>query len=256
MILLVLQGETLMLSRKLKTIEKLKRTVFTMDCIANDDKLIRFYTGFTSYDIFVAFFEFLGPSVTQLNYWGEKDVHTYHHSRKLDPINQLFLTLMKLKLDLKYLNLSVRFGISKTPVSRHFTTWVCFLYQHLNKIQWVPSVEQVRATLPKAFHDKYETAFAIIDASEVLYKVPSDLHMQSSTWSNYKHNNTAKFLIACTPNGAICYISPLFVGSISDVELTQVSGLLEKLDRKKRDLNNGRSWFHNTRTAADDWSCS
>ena len=140
---------------------------------------------------------------------------------------------MKLKLDLKYLDLSVRFGISKTLVSRYFTTWVCFLYQHLNEIQWMPSVEQVRATLPKAFHDKYETTFAIIDASEVFIQVPSDLHMQSSTWSSYKHNNTAKFLIACTPNGVICYISPLFVGSISDVELTQVSGFLEKLDGKK-----------------------
>ena len=29
--------------------------------------------------------------------------------------------------------------------------------------------------------------------------------MQSSTWSSYKHNNTAKFLIACTPNGVICH---------------------------------------------------
>eukprot|EP00731_Ephydatia_muelleri_P000826 Em0001g826a len=178
----LLQGEILMLSRKLKTIEELKTAVFTIDCIANDDNLIRFYTGFTSYDTFVAFFEFLGPSVTQLDYWGEKDVRTIRRSRKLDPINQLFLTLMKLKLDLKYLDLSVRFGISKTLVSRYFTTWVCFLYQHLNEIQWMPSVEQVRATLPKAFHDKYETTFAIIDAN---------------------------------------------------VELTQVSGFLEKLDAKK-----------------------
>ena len=167
----LLQGEILMLSRKLKTIEELKTAVFTIDCLANDDKLIRFYTGFTSYDIFVAFFEFLGPSVTQLDYWREKDVRTIRRSRKLDPINQLSLTLMKLKLDLKYLNLSVRFGISKTLVSRYFTAWVCFLYQHLNEIQWMPSVEQVRATLPKAFHNKYETTFAIIDAIvRFLYK--------------------------------------------------------------------------------------
>ena len=39
-------------------------------------------------------------------------------------------------------------------------------------------------------------------------------------------------LIACTPNGAICYISPLYVGSISDVELTKVSGFLERLEDK------------------------
>lgn len=32
------------------------------------------------------------------------------------------------------------------------------------------------------------------------------------------------------PNGAIRFISPLFVGSISDVELTRLSGLIQKLD--------------------------
>ena len=47
-------------------------------------------------------------------------------------------------------------------------------------------------------------------------KLHQDLQMQSSTFSNYKHHNTAKFLIACTPNGAVCYISPLYVSSISD----------------------------------------
>ena len=43
--------------------------------------------------------------------------------------------------------------------------------------------------------------------------------MQSSTWSQYKHHNT---LVACTPNGAVCFISPAYVGSISDVELTRL----------------------------------
>ena len=65
----------------------------------------------------------------------------------------------------------------------------------------------------------------------------SDLYMQSSTWSEYKHNNTGKFLIACTPNGAISFVSPLYVGSISDVELTRVSGFLTKLEDKPRVSN-------------------
>ena len=56
--------------------------------------------------------------------------------------------------------------------------------------------------------------------------------MQSSTWSQYKHHNTAKLLIGCTPNVAICYVSSVFVGSISDVELTRVSGFLTKLEDK------------------------
>lgn len=76
--------------------------------------------------------------------------------------------------------------------------------------------------------------YVIIDASEIFIKTPSDLYMQSSTCSNYKHNtgNTAKFLIGCTPNGVISYVSQLYVGSISDVELTRRCSFLETLAGK------------------------
>jgi len=74
--------------------------------------------------------------------------------------------------------------------------------------------------------------YAIIDASEVFIETPSDLHMQSSTWSQYKHHNTVKCLVACTPNGTICFISPVYVGSISDVELTCQSSFLTALEDK------------------------
>ena len=96
----------------------------------------------------------------------------------------------------------------------------------------MPTVEQFAGTLPHTFRDKYPSTFAIIDGSEIFLETPSDLHMQSSTWSQYKHHNTAKFLVACTPNGAISYVSPVYVGSISDVELTRVSGFLTKLEDK------------------------
>ena len=84
----------------------------------------------------------------------------------------------------------------------------------------MPTVSQVEATLPHAFKQKYPYTYSITDASEFFLETPSDLQLQSSTWSNYKHHNTAKLLIACTPNGTISYISPLYVGLISDAELT------------------------------------
>ena len=76
--------------------------------------------------------------------------------------------------------------------------------------------------------------YAIIDATEVFIQTSTDLQLQSSPWSSYKHHNTAKtkILVACTPNGAICYVS-LFVGSISDVDLTRVCGFINKLDGKE-----------------------
>ena len=59
------------------------------------------------------------------------------------------------------------------------------------------------------------------------------LELQSSTWSNYKHHNTGKVLVTCTPNGVVNFISDLYVGSISDVELTRVCGIVQKLDGKE-----------------------
>jgi len=98
----------------------------------------------------------------------------------------------------------------------------------LSEIDWWPSQESVFSTSPVPFKEKYPLVFAIIDATEVFIETPSDLFLQSSTWSNYKSHNTCKFLVACTPNGCICFISDGYVGSISDVELTKVSGFLER----------------------------
>ena len=92
----------------------------------------------------------------------------------------------------------------------------------------MPTVEQVKGTLPYAFKDKYPKTYIIIDASEIFIETPTDLEIRSSTWSNYKHNNTAKFLIGCTPNGAVSFVSQLYVGSVSDVKLTVESGLIDK----------------------------
>ena len=142
------------------------------------------------------------------------------------------MTLMKLKLNLKVVDLSFHFRVSTGTVSNYITTWLCFLFHHLKEVDWMPSVQQVAGTLPPAFREQYPSTYAIIDGSAIFMETPSDLHMHSSTWSSYKHHNTAKFLIACTPNGCISFISPLYVGSISDVELTRVSGFLDCLKDK------------------------
>ena len=60
---------------------------FRIETIQNDDKMVSFYTGFTSYMVFCAFYEFLGPAVDHLNYWGAKEVQQQRRSRprKLNP---------------------------------------------------------------------------------------------------------------------------------------------------------------------------
>ena len=173
--------------------------LFRVEQIARNVSLVLFYTGFASYMLFINLFQFLGPAAHRLNYWGDTERKTTRRrkSMALNPLNQYFLTLVRLKLNLRVIDLANRFGISTSLVSKYFITWVCFMYQHLKEIDWTPSLEQVAATLPCAFQEKYSTTYSIIDASEIFMQMPSDLFIQSSTWSSYKHHNTAKFLIGC-----------------------------------------------------------
>ena len=220
-------------NESLKKNQRITSPHFRIELIQHDDRLVHFYTGFISFAVYLAFFDFLGEVVYHLNYWGSKaGSRTRKRVQKLNPMNQLFVLLVKLRLNLKTEDLAFRFSLSPSQISRYITTWICFLYHHLKELDWMPTVQQVAGTMPSAFKEKFPNTYAIIDASEIFIETPSDLHMQSSTWSQYKHHNTTKFLVACTPNGAICYVSPLYVGSISDVELTRSSGFLNKLQDK------------------------
>ena len=40
------------------------------------------------------------------------------------------------------------------------------------------------------------------------------------TWSSYKQHNTVKFLVAVTPNGAVCFLSPVYVVLYTDCCIT------------------------------------
>jgi len=99
---------------------------------------------------------------------------------KVKSKNELFMTLVKLKLNLKHLDLSLQFGVSISYVSHYVTTWICFLYHHFKEIDWMPAVDQVWGTMPSSFKEKFPTTYAIIDGSEVFIERPSDLHIQSS----------------------------------------------------------------------------
>ena len=90
------------------------------------------------------------------------------------------MTLVKLKLDVSVPQLSL--GISLHG-SASFT-------KELREIEWFSSKDQVAGTLPFSFRERYRTTVSIIDASEVFIQTPSDLMLQSTAWSNYKHHNT------------------------------------------------------------------
>ena len=97
-----------------------------MDIMSLHDqpKMVCFYTSFQNLEHFIFVFECLGEAAHFLDY-----------KSNLDPKNELFLTLMKLRLNKKDIELSYFFGVSETVVSRIFRTWLNFMYFQLSELK-------------------------------------------------------------------------------------------------------------------------
>ena len=65
----------------------------------------------------------------------------------------------------------------------------------------------------------------LLDCTEIYTETPSVLGSQF--FSTYKSHNTFKALIRIAPHGAITFISQLYTGCTSDVEITKDSGILD-----------------------------
>ena len=209
-------------------------TAFRIEQIANDNKLVHFYTGFEDYEKLMICYKFLGPCVSQLSYWkkgvGERDLlETRGAPRLLTPLNEFFLVLCRMRLGLLEQDLAFRFGISQPTVSRICITWINAMYSKFKEVSIWPTRQQVDAKMPASFAD-YPTTRVVIDATEIFIEQPSSPVAQQQTFSSYKNHNTLKVLIGITPSGAISFVSKLYGGSTSDRELTIQSGILELLE--------------------------
>lgn len=222
--------------------EILLRRQFSIDKVKHDNSAIMFYTGFPSYEVLISFFHYIEPKICKMQYWkGEillKESQSYQTdenrmkpgpSRKLNSIDEFFLVLMRLKAGLFVQDLSDRFGISITTVSRICITWVNFLYYELKDMFPFPSQELVRKNMPKEFA-QFPTTRIILDCTELFIERPSAMLAQSETWSEYKHHNTWKLLVGVTPNGQVTFLSKLWGGRVSDKHITRESGVLNLLE--------------------------
>ena len=67
--------------------------------------------------------------------------------------------------------------------------------------------------MPMVFRKSFGTkVVVVIDCFELFLERPSDLLARTQTWSQYKHQNTVKFLIGVAPQGFVSYISTAWGG--------------------------------------------
>ena len=206
------------LSKLILENEQLKTPRFSYNDIKDNDKFVRFYTGCQNMKVFNWIVNKIKEKTQKLHYFrGESSFMTKKHqeNRKhkkggkksmLNVEDLLLLTLMRLRIGTPEFDLSFRFKISQSLVSRILSTWIPFLARELDSLIHWPLREDVQRYYPKCFK-RYENIIGIIDCTEGLLEKPSIAKAQSQTYPTYKSRNTWKKLVCITPAGTISFIS-------------------------------------------------
>ena len=186
--------------------------------LKGNEKTLRFYTGLSNFTVLMALFRLVSIAVPE------------GRAAKLSHFNCFILTLMKLRLNASNYDLGFRFGVSESTICRAFTKWIEAMDIRLSFLIMWPDRESIQKNMPFCFQPHYGLRVtSIIDCFELFIEKPSDLLAKSCTWSQYKHYNTAKYLISITPQGIISFISNGWGGRASDKHIVEHSAYLNNL---------------------------
>jgi len=156
----------------------------TAESLEHNDEKVKYYTGLPNFATLLLVFDVVTSGLNM--------------SRgTLTTFQEIFMVLIKLRLDLEEVDLAYRFGISQPTLSQIFRKWIGIMAKRLCQlIQW-PERAELRETMPMAFR---KVLFEMcIDCTEIFIDRHRNLKARAQTWSNYKQHNTVKVLIAITP---------------------------------------------------------
>ncbi|PIK56573.1 hypothetical protein BSL78_06541 [Apostichopus japonicus] len=217
-----------------------------VETLLKSDTDVRHLTGLPSIATFNALLTLFSSKVPRLQYWGgkkrssggaskktaagKKSLKKKGPKQKLCPKEEFTMVLLKLKLYLSIYFIPSLFSVSSGLVSQVFNTWVKFLSYELKPLIFWPAKELDVQSMPMSMKPKYSSLRCTIDCTEVFIERPRNLELQALTWSDYKHHNTVKILVAISPNGMISFRSKAWGGRTSDQHITRESGFFNLVD--------------------------
>lgn len=223
--------------------ESVEKMSLSETSLKNDAEKVKFYTGLPNYFVLETVMWLLAPHMDGIK------------NMKLSKFQQLLLTLMRLRLDLRNQDLAYRFGVKVGTVTRTVHRMVNIMSSTLvpTAVFW-PSRAELRKNLPTALRSSHPDCAVIIDCFTVPFEepvsrgnqqqwaVPSSQSSQGAGTSS----NVLKYLIGVAPQGVVTFVSRGVLGNVSDKNLAEGCGFLCKLlpgdvVLASRDLNIGES---------------
>lgn len=199
--------------------ESVEKMSLSENSLRNDAEKVRFYTGLPNFFVLETVMWLLAPHMD-----GMKNV-------KLSKFQQLLLTLMRLRLDLRNQDLAYRFGVKVGTVTKTVHRMVNIMSSTLvpTAVFW-PSRAELRKNLPAALCSSYPDCAVIIDCFTVPYEEPVSRGNQQQQWQVMGTSyNVLKYLIGVAPQGVVTFVSRGVMGNVSDKSLAEGSGFLCKL---------------------------
>ncbi|XP_032385960.1 uncharacterized protein LOC116698250 isoform X2 [Etheostoma spectabile] len=203
--------------------ESVDKMSLSENSLRNDAEKVKFYTGLPNYFVLETVMWLLAPHMD-----GMKTV-------KLSKFQQLLLTLMRLRLDLRNQDLAYRFGVKVGTVTRTVHQMVNIMSSTLvpTAVFW-PSRAELRKNLPAALRTSHPDCAVIIDCFIVPFEEPvSRGNQQQRVLPGCQgvgtSSNVLKYLIGVAPQGVVTFVSRGVLGDVSDKSLAEGCGFLCKL---------------------------
>ncbi|XP_047233964.1 uncharacterized protein LOC124875696 [Girardinichthys multiradiatus] len=210
--------------------------LFERWCVSDED--FRYFTRFPSKEIFYVFWASVEPSASMTVFWSKAnrtgvlseavdlDLTPQH---ELPLIDEFFMFCLHLSVGLKEQVLAGMFGVSNLRVRQIIITWSNYLYFVLGSIRIWMTQAQVQQMMPRVIRQHCLCTRVIIACTELRCEF-GELKMSSETLSRERSCTTFKALVGIAPCGLITFVSQLFPDSMSNDELTRLSGILDLLE--------------------------
>ncbi|XP_054643259.1 uncharacterized protein LOC129187680 isoform X2 [Dunckerocampus dactyliophorus] len=197
--------------------ESVEKMSLSESSLRNDAEKVKFYTGLPNFFVLETVMLLLAPHMDAIR------------NVKLSKFQQLLLTLMRLRLDLRNQDLAYRFGVKVGTVVRTVHHMVNIMSSTLvpTAVFW-PSRAELRKNLPAALRSSCPDCAVIVDCFTVPCEGPvayGNKPQQGATAAC----NVLNYLIGVAPQGVVTFVSRGVLGNVGPRNLAESCGFLCKL---------------------------